>query len=82
MPLPNLARRFQGMPMLSAPAYLAPYLDAVDGAMLKQRTIDRHNVMRETWHLARGGRGVGTIEIEVPISNWRSLPGFGPLSEF
>lgn len=55
----------QGRPLNAAPAYLRPYLDSVDGAMLLYFTAVGHQ-LKATWELHRGGEAVGQVCAEVP----------------
>lgn len=58
---------FTGPPMASAPQYLKPYLDAVDGAMAVGGWLtDQGRQTHATWALFRGGEEVGRVTVEVP----------------
>lgn len=56
---------FTGRPMNSAPAYLLPWLDTVDGAIAIGGIIGPEGMTHASWELCRGGEPVARITVDV-----------------
>jgi hypothetical protein len=64
--IPERPSLVQGLPMDRAPAWLASWLDCVDGAVATGGSLDAlGRQITSSWALFRAGESVGHITIEI-----------------